>query len=376
MTPKNNADQPSNSDIYLMARRVARYMSTRTKTKDRNMYEVYEDDKIEITAVIGGTFVAVRLKRQDQMKHVYAAHEDTKSNPGRLNRGRWVTTSAHSTSKPRPPSENTSNKTTRPRSACTPTTTRPWTTPTSSSKSKPNPFKRPTAMNIADLRESLSQQDEDRYVVLRDPGSGLVHSLKFLIEETVTLNAGTDLRTGPHSLTYKISDSNTPILHFGQQGWYGDYPPTPDMETVAQLAVELEKRDQNMLAVVTHHFDEFVDVDVVLPLDDMAKPVLWGNPGSNVSPWPTANRQAPPSRVLLISNRENEAYSQLKRAITAELDAGILQLQASRPNLQGITDLPLGSRTVTRTELRESYMLSSDRLRKAWTKLTNIVAGA
>ena len=47
----------------------------------------------------------------------------------------------------------------------------------------------------------LVQHDPDRYTVLQDPASSLIHSLQFLIQETAVINGHQDLRCGPHNLT-------------------------------------------------------------------------------------------------------------------------------------------------------------------------------
>ena len=228
-------------------------------------------------------------------------------------------------------------------------------------------------MNINELRAELARQDQDRYVVLRDPDSGLIHSLQFLIPETAAYHGNEDLRCGPHNLTYRTSDKDRPILHLGQQGWYGNYPPTPDIETVAKLAAELENFDQDLPAVLTHHFDEFVDADLIQPIDDAGSPMLWGNPGSNVNPWPQATRKAPPDRVLLISNLENEAYSQVRKTVRTEIEARVHLLQADRPLLQGEENFTIGRRTVTRTEIQEKHRLAEADLKKAWETLAHAV---
>ena len=171
-------------------------------------------------------------------------------------------------------------------------------------------------MNIGELRQELAGQDQGRYVVLRDPDTGRIYSLQFLIQETAVYHGNQDLRCGPHNLTYRPSDKDRSILHLGQQGWYADYPQTPNVETVAKLADELGNYpDQETPTVLTHHFDEFVDVDLLLPIDDTGRPMLWGHPGSSIRAWPREAREAPPDRVLLIGNTENEAYAQLKEAM-------------------------------------------------------------
>ena len=228
-------------------------------------------------------------------------------------------------------------------------------------------------MNISELAQELAQHDQDRYVVLRNPESGFIYSLQFLIQETAVWHGNQDLRCGPHNLTYKPSDKDRTILHFGQQGWYGKYPPTPDVETVGKLARELDSFDQDLTLVLTHHFDDFVDVNLILPIDDTGSPMLWGNPGSNVSAWPRETRKAPPDRVLLIGNTENEAYSQLRKAARAERDARTYLLQADRPGLQGQEDLIIGSRTVTRTKIRKQHRKAEDNLKQAWAALADAI---
>ena len=229
-------------------------------------------------------------------------------------------------------------------------------------------------MNITEIKEQLVLQDQDRYVVLRDPESGCIYSLQFLIEETAAWHGNDDLRCGPHNLTYKNSDKDRTILHFGQQGWYGIYPDTPDVETVAKLADALEKySDQEKPAVLTHHFDDFVEVNLIKPMDDTGSPLLWGHRGSNVSAWPRETRQAPPDRVLLIGNTENEAYSQLRKAARAERDARVLLLQADRPSLQGQEDLTIGRRTVTRTEIQDKHQKAEADLKQAWETLADTI---
>ena len=229
-------------------------------------------------------------------------------------------------------------------------------------------------MNIREIKEQLALQDQDRYVVLRDPESGCIYSLQFLIEETAAWHGNEDLRCGPHNLTYRNSDKDRTILHFGQQGWYGKYPDTPDVETVAKLADALEKySDPEKPAVLTHHFDDFVEVNLIKPLDDTSSPMLWGHRGSNVSAWPSETRQAPPDRVLLIGNTENEAYSQLRKAARTERDARTYLLQADRPSLQGQEDLTIGRRTVTRTEIRDKHRNAEADLKKAWETLAHAV---
>ena len=74
-------------------------------------------------------------------------------------------------------------------------------------------------------------------------------------------------------------------------------------------------------AVLTHHFEDFVEVNLIKPIDDTSNPMLWGHRGSNVGAWPRETRQAPPDQVLLIGNTENEAYSQLRKAARTERDA-------------------------------------------------------
>ena len=90
MTQEHMPTAPSNTAIYRMAQRIARYMSTHTRKNRYGIYEVYEDDKIEVTSLIGGSTVTIRLKRPQGMEQVYSAQEDTNASPHRLNRGRWV----------------------------------------------------------------------------------------------------------------------------------------------------------------------------------------------------------------------------------------------------------------------------------------------
>ena len=90
MTQEHTPTAPSNTAIYRMAQRIARYMSTHTRKNRYGIYEVYEDDKIEVTGLIGGSTVTIRLKRPQGMEQVYSAQEDTNASPHRLNRGRWV----------------------------------------------------------------------------------------------------------------------------------------------------------------------------------------------------------------------------------------------------------------------------------------------
>lgn len=229
-------------------------------------------------------------------------------------------------------------------------------------------------MNIREIKEQLALQDQDRYVVLRDPESGCIYSLQFLIEETAAWHGNQDLRCGPHNLTYRHSDKDRTILHFGQQGWYGKYPDTPDVETVAKLAEALGKySDPETPAVLTHHFDDFVEVNLITPLDDTGSPMLWGHGGSNVNPWPSATRDKPPQQVLLIGNTENEAYSELRKAARAERDARVFLLQADRPSLQGQEDLTIGGQTVTRTEIQEKHRNAEADLKQAWQTLADTI---
>ena len=229
-------------------------------------------------------------------------------------------------------------------------------------------------MNIGELREELARQDQDRYVVLRDPDTGRIYSLQFLIQETAVYHGNQDLRCGPHNLTYRPSDKDRSILHLGQQGWYGDYPQTPNVETVAKLADELGNYpDQETPTVLTHHFDEFVDVDLLLPIDDTGRPMIWGHPGSSTRAWPREAREAPPDRVLLIGNTENEAYAQLKEAMRDDLDARVLLLQADRPSNTGKETFPIAERQVTKEELQQKQQTASEQLRQAWLKLGNAV---
>ena len=84
--------QPANTEIYHMARRVARYLATHTQQVGREYLEVYEDNKIAIAGRIGGTTVQIKLRRPgDQTQQVYFAQDDTKRNPHRLNPGGWIT---------------------------------------------------------------------------------------------------------------------------------------------------------------------------------------------------------------------------------------------------------------------------------------------
>ena len=202
-------------------------------------------------------------------------------------------------------------------------------------------------MKTADLARQLLQHDQDLYVVLRDADSSLIHSLQFLIEETAVINGHQDYRCGPHNLTYP-PHKGSGILLFGQQTWPSahQYPDTPDVQTVGKLAAHLAGRNPDLLAVVTHYFDDFVDIDVLQTIDDAGLPVLWGNPGSNVRAWPPDCQQHLPEQVLLLSNSLNEAYCQLRRTHRAELEARTLMLESKKPHYQGAREVPRGDRNV------------------------------
>ena len=186
-------------------------------------------------------------------------------------------------------------------------------------------------MKIKELIKKLAAEDQDRYVVLRDPHSRLVHTLESLLEETVALHDHKDFRCGPHKLEHRDPKKNGRILHIGQQSWEGSYPPTPDVQTVGKLLAELRNRDPELTAVITHHFDELCDADVIKSLDNMGSPMLRGNPGSYTETWPKDCRKAPPDQVLLISNQENEAYSNLVRARNRELDTMVHEMESRPP---------------------------------------------
>ena len=125
------------------------------------------------------------------------------------------------------------------------------------------------------------------------------------------------------------------------------------MQTVEQLREELRTRNQDAMVVVSHFFDEFSEVDVVMKLAGMDSPMLWGNPGSSLKVTPDDDERGYPGEVLLISSSENEAYSTLRRAKTAETEARVEWLLSNRPALAESTDLPLTSRrTVSRETLR------------------------
>ena len=82
---------PTNEEVYRMARRVARYLSTGTRQSGSEYFKVYEDDNLRATAPIGGTGVCVSLLRPDERpQQVYIGQDDTKRNPHRLNPGRWL----------------------------------------------------------------------------------------------------------------------------------------------------------------------------------------------------------------------------------------------------------------------------------------------
>ena len=83
---------PTNAEIYYMARRTARYLASHTRQNHNGDYlEVCEDDKMSVTAIMGGTAVDVRLHRTpEKTQQVYFAQEDTKHNPYRLNPGQWL----------------------------------------------------------------------------------------------------------------------------------------------------------------------------------------------------------------------------------------------------------------------------------------------
>ena len=228
-------------------------------------------------------------------------------------------------------------------------------------------------MNIREIRDRLGQYDQDLHVVLRNSPSGLIHVLACLVEETVALNANRDLRCGPHNLTYGPSEKDTPILHFGQQSWYGRYPDTPDVETVGKLTAELVRRDQNKPAVITHHFDEFIDVDIIEILENTSSPLLWGNPGSGLQSWPTGINNKLPTQVLLIGNSENEAYSHLRRAMNRELDAGVFLLHTQRQGYQGKDLLPRAGGDVSRTSLQEDHRRAVEETSAAWKRLEGAV---
>ncbi len=220
-------------------------------------------------------------------------------------------------------------------------------------------------MKIKEIVERLAHQDQDRYVVLRDAHSGLVHSLQFLIEETAAIDGHQDFRCGPHNMDHDDPDKNTRVLHFGQQGWYGDYPVTPNVETVQNLLTELRSRNPEMPAVLTHHFDDMSDVDLIVPMEDMAKPVLWGNPGSNVRASPYDCPKGPPDRLLLIANHESEAYSHLRRTMDRELKSRVLELQSRRPEYRDLDQLPVRSSSCSRKALQTDLYAATVALREA-----------
>ena len=228
-------------------------------------------------------------------------------------------------------------------------------------------------MNIGKIRDQLALYDQGLHVVLRDSHSGLIHVLLCLVEETVALNACQDLRCGPHNLTYAPSEKDTPILHFGQQSWHGRYPDTPDVETVGKLTAELARRDQDKPAMITHHFDEFIDVDLIEILDNTNSPLLWGNPGSSLRTWPTGTNNKLPTQVLLIGNSENEAYSQLRKAMKQELDAGVFLLHTQRQGYQGKDLLPRAGGDVSRTSLQEDHRRAVEETSAAWKRLEGAV---
>ena len=230
-------------------------------------------------------------------------------------------------------------------------------------------------MNIRELRKTLGQHDPDINVVLRHPDSGRIHVLLCLVDETAAINANRDLRCGPHNLTYRPSEKDAPILHLGQQSWYGDYPQTPDVDTAGKLSAELASRNQDTLAVITHHFDEFVDVDLVEIIENTTSPMLWGHPGSNLRAWPKRSDNKLPDRVLLISNSENEAYTRLRTAAQEELEAGLLLLNAERQGNQGRDPLPIGDREVTKDALQADRRRATRRTRAAWKTLSQAVSG-
>ena len=229
-------------------------------------------------------------------------------------------------------------------------------------------------MNLRELGKTLEQHDPDLHVVLKDPDSGLIHVLLCILEDTAAINGNHDLRCGPHNLTYRPSGQDAPILHLGRQSWYGNYPATPEVDTAGKLASELAKRDPDLRAVITHHFDEFVDVDLVEIVENTSSPMLWGNPGSNLPAWPKHVDKLP-SRALLVSNSENEAYAQLRKAMRQELETGVLLVNAGRPGYQGKDPLPLGDRGVTREKLRQDHRRAIDRTHAAWENLRQAVKG-
>ena len=221
-------------------------------------------------------------------------------------------------------------------------------------------------MNVTQLIQELAQHNPSTHTVLRDPESGLIHSLKRLLEEQANYGGYKDHRCGPHSLPFRPSSNDRPILHLGQQSWYGNYPPSPDTETVGALLQDLQHRDPDRLIVITHHFDEFIDVDLLMSLDNVGTPMMWGNPGSNLNPWPTDCRTSPPDRVLLISNTENEAYSALRRATDRYTTARVITAMADRPALRKLDMLPMSSRAVPRTRLMQQLHTTQHELQKAW----------
>ena len=231
-------------------------------------------------------------------------------------------------------------------------------------------------MNIREIRNQLAQYDQNLHVVLRDSPSGLIHVLLCLVEDTVALNAYQDLRCGPHNLTYRPFEKESPILHFGQQSWHGNYPDTPDVETVGKLTAELARRDQDKPAVITHHFDEFIDVDIIEILGNTNSPMLWGNPGSGLRSWPTGINNKLPTRVLLIGNSENEAYSHLRRPMNRELDAGVFLLHTHRQGYQGKDPLPRAGGDVSRTSLQEDHRRAVEETSAAWKRLEGAVRKA
>ena len=83
---------PTKPEIYYMAKRVARYLASHTQQNiNQDHFEVYEDEKMSVAALMGGSSVDVRLRRpQEKTQQVYFAQEDTKQNPYRLNPGKWL----------------------------------------------------------------------------------------------------------------------------------------------------------------------------------------------------------------------------------------------------------------------------------------------
>lgn len=222
-------------------------------------------------------------------------------------------------------------------------------------------------MTTAELLHHLSHHEQERYIVLRDPDSGLIHALKFLIEESAFLNGNQDFRCGPHNLAFK-TEGSSPILHFGQQTWPSGhrYPDTPDVQTVAKLATHLQERDPDPPAVIGHYFDEFIDIDTLIPIDGAARPTLWGNPGSGVRPWPEECRKHPPDRVLLLTNSVNESYSRLRKAHTQEVYARALLMESREPVFKDLNQLPIDPRTTMSSEdLRAKHTDALQELRDA-----------